>query len=74
MPLITLALLAAALGYAVFASGGVLRAEWNVSLLLIGASALLYVVDAPPQRCITSTRACAAFNRMSCFPLISCFS
>lgn len=42
MPLITLALLAAALGYAVFESGGVLRAEWNVSLLLIGASALLY--------------------------------
>lgn len=41
MPLITLALLAAALGYAVFESGGVLRAEWNVSLLLIGASALL---------------------------------
>lgn len=42
MPLITLALLAAALGYAVFESGGVVRADWNVSLVLIGASALLY--------------------------------
>src|ERR1700694_3884065 len=42
MPLVMLALLAAALGYAVFESGGVLRADWNVSLLLIGASALLY--------------------------------
>src|SRR2546423_73911 len=42
MPLITLALLAAALGYAVFESGGVVRAEWNISLLLIGAGALVY--------------------------------
>jgi hypothetical protein len=42
MLLITLALLAAALGYAVFESGGVLRADWNVSLLLIGAGVLLY--------------------------------
>src|SRR5690349_5120244 len=42
MPAISLALLAAALGYAVFQSGGMVRADWNVSLLLIGAGALLY--------------------------------
>jgi O-antigen ligase len=42
MPLLTLAILTSALGYAVFSSGGVLRADWNVSLILIGSGALLY--------------------------------
>jgi O-antigen ligase len=42
MPLVTLVILASALGYSVWQSGGVERADWNFSLVLIGASALLY--------------------------------
>ena len=49
MPIFTLALLASALAYAVFESGGVVRADWNVSLALIGAGVLLYWVRVRPS-------------------------
>jgi O-antigen ligase len=45
MALFILGLASAALFYAVFASGGVERTDWNVSLVLLGSGALLYVVS-----------------------------
>jgi len=45
MPLFIIGLTGAALFYAVFASGAVERVDWNVSLVLLGSGALLYVVS-----------------------------